>query len=34
MAQINNFATLKAVVEDMTAKKAQLVSRACFLPLP
>jgi raffinose/stachyose/melibiose transport system substrate-binding protein len=30
MAQINNFATLKAVVEDMTAKKAQLGIKGVF----
>jgi raffinose/stachyose/melibiose transport system substrate-binding protein len=30
MAEINNFATLKAVVEDMTAKKAQLGIKGVF----
>jgi raffinose/stachyose/melibiose transport system substrate-binding protein len=33
MADINNFATLKAVVEDMTAKKDQLGIKGVFLPL-
>jgi raffinose/stachyose/melibiose transport system substrate-binding protein len=30
MAEVNNFATLKAVVEDMTAKKAQLGIKGVF----
>jgi raffinose/stachyose/melibiose transport system substrate-binding protein len=34
MAEVNNFATLKAVVEDMTAKKAELHRGRLLLDLP